>query len=124
MGTTKDKVRQVFQFLAEFQKLRTPPARRLTTEWVQFLADLPKDPCISIGSRDGHKSGDDGGASNGNSIVLRVRRPKETACPAVPSNLRDWVQPGWQNIDAEPSYVEARNRETHDGVTTEQFNDD
>ena len=43
----KTKIRQIFQFLAAVQKIRTPPARHLTEyDWHLYFDDLQKEPSI------------------------------------------------------------------------------
>ncbi len=119
----KSKIRQVFRFLAEFQKMRTPPARRLAEyDWHLFFADLPNDPCIEMGQFvAGSSAHPEGELKAGPRFILRVRRPKETACPPPPEILRDWVVTGWQNIDGEITTLDVRNRVVDGKTTTERF---
>src|SRR5713226_2898831 len=99
----KTKIRQVFRFLAELQKIRTPQARRLTEyDWHLLFADLPKDPSIEVGQVvTGAATLAETGARAVPGFILQVRRPKETACPPPPDILRDWVAAGWKNVDGE-----------------------
>jgi very-short-patch-repair endonuclease len=117
MGAAKEKIRQVFRFLAELQKVRTPPVRRIDSyEWSQYLTRLPQDPSIEISTPPKRESGTDDAPGAADSFILRIRRPKETECPPPPSILRDWIHPGWKDIDRDPERIEARNR-TVDGET-------
>jgi hypothetical protein len=125
MGAAKEKVRQVFQFLAELQTIRTPPARRADSyEWSLPLTRLPQDPSIDVGSLPPSRPRPTGAAPPEDLFILRVRRPKETPCPPLPSLLRDWVRPGWQAIDGNAQKVETRNRSVDGATVTERFEDD
>src|SRR5438045_3771028 len=46
----KEKIRQVFRFLAELQRVRTPAVRRVDDyEWHLYLSNLPPDSAIELG---------------------------------------------------------------------------
>src|SRR5262245_3114717 len=88
MGAAKDKIRQVFRFLAELQKIRTPPVRRIDSyEWSLSLTTLPQDPSIEVGSPTRGGTPQPEAVRPEDSFILRVKRPKETACPVPPSIL-------------------------------------
>src|SRR5260370_24485135 len=128
MPTIQDartKIRQVFRFLAAFQKIRTPPVRQLSEyDWHLFLNDLPKDPSIEVGQFiAGAATPTDVGTRAIPGFILQVRRPKETACPSPPDVLRDWVAAGWQNIDGEINTVSARNFNVDGNTVTQGFDD-
>ena len=117
------RFRQVLLFLREFQRLRKPPVRNIAEySWHLALDRLPRHPSVTIGQLVETDSRDGSGAIDG--LILRVRRPPQTSCPAPPSELRDWVLSGWQQIDGRPSFLDARNIVTDDVTRTIRFDAD
>ncbi len=115
----KGRLKQIFSFLRELTKIKTPPISRLQAyEWGQSFSKLPAYPTIQIGAIPEGDEEFDG-------VVLRVRRPKETACPAPQESLLNWLAPGWEQLENEATYIPAKNITDKNGQTlTENFNDD
>ncbi len=123
----RERIARVFRYLAELQRARTPPARRLEDyDWRLRFSELPQVPAVRIGRRPSPEAirerPEDPG---GDDFILKVRRPRETPCPPPPAELQDWLVPGWQRLDGTVEVVPARNRPGPDGDTiTERFDSD
>jgi very-short-patch-repair endonuclease len=110
-GEAKQRVEQVMRFLAEVARRRSPVVRRWTDHnWVLDLATLPQHPSVRVG-----QEADDG------SVVLWVKRPKETACDQPPSTIADWVLPGWASPEGEAQVQKTRNVEQGEATVTVAF---
>ncbi|MCB9073038.1 MAG: AAA family ATPase [Bdellovibrionaceae bacterium] len=116
MGDARSKILRVFSYIRELTKLRTPPVSQLSTyQWTLRFSSLPSYPSIQTTTVPDDESDFEG-------IVLRVRRPEETQCPPPPSNLKEWIENGWERIDGEVRNIDARNKIDANGFTiTEHF---
>ena len=93
----RERLRKVFEFLKAYVELRYPPVRDIEQQLkVLWLNDLPQHPSVEV-FRGGTDSEDE---SENADIVLRITRPNLTACPSPPAAIRDWLNPGWENIDS------------------------
>lgn len=111
---SKERVAQVMRYLAEVARRRTPVMRRWTEhDWTLDLTALPKHPAIRVGQET-----DDG------SVVLSVKRAKETACDPPPKSIADWVQPGWASPEGDAQVQQSRNIKDGDETVTIEFADD
>ena len=53
----RNRIRQIFRFLKDFNGLRNPIKRQISEQpWVLWIHDLPTHPCLWLRGRD---SGDD-----------------------------------------------------------------
>src|SRR5437899_1264377 len=90
------RLQQVFRYLQELHRVRTPPAVRLAErQWVLRLDALPSAPHIQRGFQldaDGRLAADSEGDTAG--FVLAVGRPPETECPQPSGVLKTWQKPG------------------------------
>lgn len=112
----KSKVRQLYRFLKKLNELRYPPVRTLSAqEKVIWLADVPLHPTIQLSQP---KKGNEEGADR-QDFQLRVKRPTQTPCPAVPQPLRDWIKPGYDDPAAHAAVVPALNV-----IVERRFSDD
>src|ERR1019366_8183969 len=102
----RERLRKVFEFLKAYVELRYPPVRDIEQQLkVLWLNDLPQHPSVEI-FRGGTDSEDE---SENADIVLRITRPNLTACPSPPAAIRDWLNPGWENIDSSVEFSASRN---------------
>lgn len=102
MDEVRQRVDRVFKFLAEVARRRAPVVRRWQEHfWKLVFSELPDHPDVTRVQR----------TTDGQVIVLRVRRPKETPCPPPPSQLVDWVLPGWADVNQDARYLPTRNLE-------------
>jgi very-short-patch-repair endonuclease len=117
-GDAKDRLRRVFQFLRERADLDSPVERAVSTDmWQLNFAELPHHPAVTGGLVAARwEDVDEGG-----DVVLEVRRPGETPCPAPPEHLREWIEPGWDRIDTEAQPIDTLNRATKAGTQTVRF---
>jgi very-short-patch-repair endonuclease len=121
-STSKAKVQlqKVFSYIRELNKLRTPPTAKLSAyNWHLRFSSLPSFPTVQTNYiPDDEKIDFDG-------VLLRVKRPLETPCPALPKSIIDWVENGWEQIDNDPKHLTAKNKKDLNGQTvTENFSDD
>jgi len=94
----RGRIKQVFRYLQELHRLRTPPHVRLADrDWVLRLDRLPPSPNLQLGFRldaDGRIANGDGELAP---FVLRVGRPTVTECPEPSVVLKNWLKPGYDD---------------------------
>ncbi len=106
LETAKKRIGQVFRYLAEMHRVRTPPIVCLDDrEWFLPLDCLPRSAYVrsdySLG-RKGDPQADDeprGGA------ILKVGRPRESECPEPSVVIKNWLKTGWDRVDADPDAI-------------------
>lgn len=110
----KQRVEQVMRFLAEVSRRRNPVARRWTGyDWTLDLTALPRHSAVKVGAE-----------NDDSSVLLWVKRPKETPCDAPPKSIAEWVLPGWANPDGDAQFLATRNFKQGEETTTVAFTDD
>lgn len=120
---TRNRIRQIFRFLKDFNGLRNPVTRQISEQpWALWIRELPKhsslwlrgrDPVDAIVGEDEEQSGE---------LLLRVRRPDIPKPPAVPVTLNGWLPNNWKDpaVDVvEP--VAEHHVVGPDGPQTEKF---
>ncbi len=119
----RGKVRRLLEFLKRFQTLKKPPVRNIDEySWKLFLERLPRHPAITVGQLAAVGANDEVGVVDG--LILRVRRPQPTLCPAPPADLREWILAGWNKLEGEPEFLETRNVVFGEETRTIRFGDD
>ena len=123
----KRRIRQVFEYLKALHEHRNPAIRQVSEQrWSMWLDDLPRHPAIERPAR--MVAGETSETESTDSetyFVLRVRRPRLTPAPPPPDTLRDWIQPGWDDIRQPAVHVESINVRSPEGPTvTVRFDDD
>ncbi|MBX3391766.1 MAG: AAA family ATPase [Phycisphaeraceae bacterium] len=110
----KQRVEQVMRFLAEVSRRRNPVVRRWTGyDWTLDLTALPRHSAVKIGAE-----------NDDSSVILWVKRPKETPCDPPPKSIADWVLPGWASPDGDAQFLATRNFKQEEETTTVAFTDD
>ncbi|MCW3098349.1 MAG: Protein of unknown function (DUF559)/UvrD/REP helicase [Chthonomonadaceae bacterium] len=122
----QQRITRIFRYLQAYNQIKNPV--RLSVQeydWSLWFHDLPEHPCIDAF----HQSDDDpddlvpddldkepvlpdGDAD----LLLRVGRPEITSCPTPPEDLLPWLEPGWENPDAEAAIKPQRTSLLPDGV--------
>ena len=111
---SKQRVQQVMRFLAEVSRRRSPVVRRWTAyEWTLDLTTLPRHSSVRVGAE-----------NDDSSVLLWVKRPKETPCDLPPVSITDWVLPGWGSPDGDANFQSTRNFKDGEETTTVAFADD
>jgi len=116
----KNRVKNLFQFLFEVNRLRFRPERNLN-EHVRVikLSGIPEH--FSINLIRPHTAGN----LPENEFELRVGRAKTTRCPMPPDSIKQWLIDGWDDPTHAPKYSENQNHVDKDGNTiTVFFHDD
>ena len=91
----RKRLKQIFQYLEAFNQQRNPVIRQVDEqEWSLWLSRLPTHPAISLC----HQSDD--------SIVLSIARAALSSAPPLPRELRDWIQPGWDDCTKPLKWIE------------------
>jgi restriction endonuclease-like protein/AAA domain-containing protein len=118
----RERLIKLFEFLKAYVDLRFPPVRNLAQQPHFFwLNDLPDHGSIEL-FRDVGKPIED---PENNDVVLRLTRPSITRCPAPPSELAEWLNPGWQELSSKVEVRRSRNIVGKDGKTIiEEFEAD
>lgn len=114
---SRDKLLQIFSYLRELNKIKTPPVSDLSNySWMLDLDSLPKYPTIQRFNLEDPENQD--------GIILKIQRPKEVECPKPPVELRDWIESGWEKLVDSVSHLPAKNFKDKEGkVSVEKFED-
>lgn len=128
MDTAREKLVQLYQFLKAFHERRYKVPYRIDDHrWHMWFRDLPDHPSIRVIDSEDLDSasqrqpdeyrtdGEQPEASLAGNIhahaddsLLNVRRPNLTDAPAPPEEIVSWLEPGWTDVDSEPSYKPER----------------
>jgi len=118
----RTRLTKLFDFLKAYVDLRYPPVRdigqQLRTLW---LDDLPAHSSVQL-----FRDGAVGEEQTADFVtVLRIARPTTTTCPAPPTAISAWLQPGWQDLDGRVDAHPSRNFPTKEGrARIARFEDD
>lgn len=107
------KLTRVFRYLQALNLRRNPPKRDIGSQpWLLWFHDLPNHPCIRIGTvptkgedvedHDNNvatESMEGRDTSTAENFILKVKRPRLIPPPEPPTELIDWLQPGWQRFN-------------------------
>lgn len=117
LGTARERLQRLFEFLREFDRLRHPVVREVSQlDFRLWLDELPEHPSIERGWLDPDAD-----------FVLRVTRPALTDCPEPPRVLSEWLEDGWQDPETEVRVLEERRQPAvvlGDPEPIERFNED
>ena len=91
------RIRQVFTYLRELHRIRTPIPRQVGDEpWHLWLDNPPRHPAVRLGflppSREG-ETPDEREIESG--MLLSVRRPRLAPSPEPPPGLETWIDGDW-----------------------------
>ena len=119
----RSRVRQIFEFLRDFDGLRNPPVlRREQLSWRFAIGDLPRHPCIwcpypvedsAVGLPAPEFRVPE--RIKGRGIILAVKRPKTSDPKAPPRRFEEWVQGLWRDPFANVSLIDSREDVLQDG---------
>jgi very-short-patch-repair endonuclease/DNA polymerase III delta prime subunit len=117
----RSKIRQLFLFLKEANQLRFRPIRTLTEQpKVVRLADMPNHPAMQL-----YRPVRTENTQEVPDMLLRVKRPPLTRCPAPLASISSWLLPNWDDPAKSVSVAESQNVTDDEGKTvTVQFDDD
>ncbi len=100
---TRNRIRQIFRFLKDFNGLRNPVTRQISEQpWSLWIRELPAHTSLWLRGRDpGDAKSNEGGEELGE-LLLRVRRADVPKPPAVPAILNGWLPNNWKDptVDA------------------------
>jgi superfamily I DNA and/or RNA helicase len=115
--SSKDKLKQIFTYLRELNKIKTPPVSDETKySWSLNLDSLPSYPSIQRFNIDDPENTD--------GVILKIKRPQESDCPKPPSEIKDWLESGWEKLVENISWLKVRNaKDKEDKVIIERFED-
>lgn len=121
----QDRLAQVFKFLKELHELRNPVSRDLGPYSQVLRIDAwPLHPTVVVRRGDRTDDADESGDAEMEPLI-RIARAVLTACPAPPASLDGWLNPGWQDANADAEVLESRNvRDDKDATVTIAFADD
>ncbi len=119
-NSPKSRIRRLFKFLYEVNRLRNRPERTLQEQvFVIPLTRLPEHPSIQLVRpvmAEGQPPAE---------FELKVGRARITRCVQPPPVLHDWLISGWDDPTKEASHAESQNELTEEGESiTIRFADD
>jgi very-short-patch-repair endonuclease len=102
-GIAKQRIGQVFRYLAEMHRVRTPPIVRLEDrEWFLPLDSLPRSAYVQSDYSLGRPGDPPAADEPSGSTILKVGRPRESECPEPSVVIKNWLKSGWDSVDADP----------------------
>jgi very-short-patch-repair endonuclease len=116
--TSRSRLIQTFKFLKELNELRNPVQRDLSGHDVLRLDEWPLHPGVFVQRGDASPDQEeDVDAESGVEAapVIRIVRAALTDCPRPPELIRDWLQPGWEQVSSVPAAVGPRDLEGEPG---------
>jgi hypothetical protein len=122
----QQRIRQVFEYLKALNDHRNPAIRRVQEQpWHQWLDDLPAHPAVHLPTKSIRQGNNDESTQPDVDYLLCVRRPELTQAPSPPSEIRDWLKPGWDDPAQSVGHLGSRNETDSNGETvTARFDDD
>ena len=106
--TNNEKVKALYGFLREFTKLRSKTVTNYKNqEWYKFVEDIHSDyPDIELFYRDKTEEEVD---EDDDLTILKIHRPVFTQrCPSIALDIKEWVQPGWDDFRKEIQIIDKR----------------
>ena len=105
----KERVGQVFRYLGEMYRVRTPPIVCLQDrKWYLPLDGLPRSAHVQTDYSFGRSGDAQAEDDPRGGIILRVGRPRESECPEPSVVIKNWLKPGWDRVDADPDAIVKR----------------
>jgi very-short-patch-repair endonuclease len=102
----KERVGQVFRYLGEMYRVRTPPIVCLQDrQWYLPLDGLPRSAHVQTDYSFGRSGDSQAEDDPRGGIILRVGRPRESECPEPSVVIKNWLKPGWDRVDADPEAI-------------------
>jgi very-short-patch-repair endonuclease len=130
----RKRATQIFRYLEALNQQRNPAKRHLDAQiWHLWFRDLAEHPSIRRAGFAGTPSAAEETAAPSaetspvpdDEFILKVRRPKLTACPPPPELLTEWLERGWEEPTAEVHVRESvHDRDTQGSTVTMLFQDD
>jgi very-short-patch-repair endonuclease len=120
----RERLSRVFQYLEALNQHRNPPKRQIREQlWTLWLNDLPNHAAIQRGRpRNIQENGTEGTnvstAREEEEFILKVARPKLTRAPEPPTELKSWLEIGWEDPAKEPTIRKTKNEKSARGDTT------
>lgn len=117
----KNKVRQLYHFLKEANQLRFRPIRVLSDQpKIIRLVEMPSHPSMQL-----YRPVRLENVQEIPDILLRIKRPAITRCPASPETIANWLLPGWDDPTKPAFYAESLNETNeNDEAVTVRFDHD
>lgn len=117
----RDRLLRVFRFLEALNQHRNPAARQIREQlWTLWADNLPDHPSIQLGrprAENKAREAIPGKDSEEESFILKVSRPKLTHSPDPGSDLKSWLESGWDDPFKNPSVRSSKNETDPEGKT-------
>jgi hypothetical protein len=113
----RDRLSRVFRFLEALNQHRNPPKRQVREQlWTLWLKDLIDHPAIQRGQpRNSQENNTDTVTSlsaREEEFILKVARAKLTRPPKPPSELKFWLEVGWDDPTKELAVKKPKTNKT------------
>ena len=115
----RGRITQVFHYLEALNQQRNPAKRQIGDQpWLLWLRGLPDHSSVRKGVlKEVPKGMDAEEPLVGDDFILKVRRPTLTRPPMPPLKIREWLRPGWENVDGTVEVHSTRNETDKTGQT-------
>jgi hypothetical protein len=120
---SRNRIRQIFRFLKDFNGLRNPVTRQISEQpWVLWIRELPMHSSLWLRGRDPVDNESSEGEGEEGELLLRIRRPDVPKPPATPGSLDGWLPNNWKDpaIESVKPLAEREVRSSA-GVEIEKF---
>src|SRR5260370_20296901 len=95
---TRNRIRQIFRFLKDFNGLRNPVTRQFVElSWSVWVRELPTHSSVWLRGREPGDAKSNEGHEELGELLLRVRRADVPKPPAVPAILNGWLPNNWKD---------------------------
>src|SRR5260370_1974014 len=94
---TRNRIRQIFRFLKDFNGLRNPVTRQISEQpWSVWVRELPTHTSLWLRGRDPGDAKSNEGHEELGELLLRVRRADVPRPRAVPADVNGCLPTNWQ----------------------------
>ncbi len=105
----KNKLIQIYRFLQALNEQNNPVKKLINEQlWLMWINRFPNHSTINFGRMN---------KENIDDYILKVRRPELSSCPEPPTEIKEWLKPGWQKYNGDVSLIPEKQVKIDGGQT-------